>query len=186
MNSARFPDILISLLFMGIPVYAVFRTVQMSSMSYISYFLWFFVAWALFTIIDKGKLNQEYKLLVLAAIWLSILGRLYLYENFLYYDKILHIITPFITACIAYDFLSRTLRIADKFHTFLLVAALLFLFEIFEYLLDCFQFFKFNTRGVYDEHGNKLMSPTMDTIIDLMLGLVTAIVALMIRSPQEK
>lgn len=176
-----FTAILTNILYYGIPVYAIFRTIQQSSITYISYLFSFLIAFILFLIINKKNLNQRYKLLVVTSIWLSIIGRIYLYDNFQFYDKILHFITPFIITCITYDFLSRTSCPSNKLYAFLIVATLLSLFEVFEYILDFCQFFEFNTCGVYDEFGNQLMSPAKDTVIDLILGLFAALTALILR-----
>ena len=185
-DTGGFSTQLVRIMLAGIPAYAFIKVAQTASLVYLSYFLSFVIAWALFVIIDRLQLYQGYKLLILTAIWVSIAGRIYFYTNFEYYDKMVHFFTPALTACIAYDFLCRATNFNRKIHAFVFVVLLLSMFEVFEFLLDYFQFFEFRTQGVYDSDGNELMSPAMDTTIDLIMGIFAASVALLIRSPHNK
>jgi hypothetical protein len=166
------------MLWAGIPAYAILKTMYFQSVIYLSYFLWFAVAGILFQLIEKKRLNQRYNFFIILAIWLSICGRMFLYENILYYDKILHFFTPFLVACITYDFYVQTAVTKKTLASFIIVSGLLVSFEFFEYLLDFYNFFQFSTRGVYSGFGTMLMSPTQDTIFDLFIGFLAAVSAI--------
>ncbi len=168
-------------LWAGIPVYAVSKSIHYNSLTYLSYFLWFLIAALLFQIIDRSRLNPGYKSFVILVIWLSICGRIFFYENMPYYDKILHFITPSLITSITYDFCIQAGVNKRALTSLFIVTGLLVAFEAFEYLLDFYGFFEFNTRGVYDGLGTMLMSPAHDTIADLFIGMLAAITAVSIK-----
>ena len=168
-------------LWLGLPLYALTRSIEQHSLKYLSYFLWFYIAAILFRIIDKYNLNHGYKLLILLAIWLSIAGRICFYEKIIYYDKILHFLTPCLIACIAYDFCFQYCERKAPLYSLCIVMGLLICFELFEFILDKFQFFQFYTRGVYGFYGQELMAPMVDTILDLGLGLLATMTAVMLK-----
>jgi hypothetical protein len=169
---------LTKLLWAGIPAYAILKTMYFQSLIYLSYFLWFAIAGILFQLIEKKRLNQKYNLYFILEIWLSICGRMFLYESILYYDKFLHFFTPFLIACITYDFYAQTAVTKKTLTSFIIVSGLLLSFEFFDYILDFYSFFQFNTRGVYSGSGTMLMSPAQDTIFDLFIGLLAAVSAI--------
>lgn len=179
-------DMLVALLMAGIPIYALINSFYHQSLIYLSYFLWFAIAMTLFQVILRYGLNPGYRLLILGAIWMSIAGRVYFYENIPFFDKTLHLLTPFLVACIAYD-----LTIAKKIRkplitSFFITALLLFLFEIFEYLLDYYSFFEFNTRGVYVQNQVQIMSPVLDTIYDLFFGITSALAGVLLHQKNKQ
>jgi hypothetical protein len=170
-------QIITKILFFGIAAFAIARIIIHSSLLYSIHFLWFVLAYFLFIFMDKKGVNENYKLFVVLAIWLSLLGRVYFYANFFYYDKILHIIIPFFITLLAYDYFSKNLK-PDKLAIFLFVMGILVSWEIFEYFVDTFGILDFKMLGVYDSMGNELMSPMKDTMIDLVIGAFSSLIAL--------
>ena len=170
-------SLITKLFWLAIPWYALCVSIHQRSLKYLSYLLWFYTAAILFRIIDKYNLNPGYKFFILLAIWLSIAGRVSFYENIIYYDKMLHFLTPYLIACITYDFCLRSGK--GPLCSVCIATGLLIFFELFEYFLDKFQFFQFNTRGVYGINGQVLMAPMMDTILDLGIGMLATLVAVM-------
>lgn len=171
----------VKILWLGVPLYALSRSIEQNSLKYLSYFLWFYIAAILFRIIDKNSLNSGYKFFILIAIWLSIAGRICFYENIIYYDKILHFLTPYLIACIAYDFSLQYCERKSPLYSLCIVMGLLICFELFELILDKIQFFQFNTRGVYGLYGQELMAPMVDTILDLSLGFLATMTAVILK-----
>ena len=177
----KFLQVITKILFFGIAIFAIARIIYFSSIVYATHFLWFILAYIVFLIMERGKVNENYKFFVVFAIWLSLIGRIYFYENFFYYDKILHIITPLFITLLAYDYFSKNLK-PDKMAIFFFVLGLLAFFEIGEYIADTVGILNFKMQGVFDSLGNELMSPIKDTMIDLILGAFTSLVALTLKN----
>lgn len=121
--------------------------------------------------IDKTKLNQNYKLFILSVLILNFLGELYFYYHLIYYDKVLHLLIPIGLTLGVKDYL-KTRKINKTTTIFLSIFFLLIIFEVFEYYLDLF--FSINMRGVFYEN-QIIMSPKLDTIIDLGLGSISSL-----------
>ncbi len=130
---------------------------------------------------DRKRINPDYKLLALVLIWLALLGRLYFYRNFFYYDKILHVLGPFVVTLVTWDYFEKNFRQANKFVIFCFVLGLLASFEIYEYLVDVSGILGFPLQGVLDEYLNLVMSPIDDTMIDLILGASGSFIALALK-----
>jgi hypothetical protein len=173
-------QLITKILFFGIGFYSIIRTIYSSSLFFLSYFIWFIIAYFIFDIIDKQKINPIYKLFTVICIWLSIIGRIYFYENFFFYDKILHIVIPFFITLLAYEYFKKELK-PKKWVIFVFAVGITSLFEMFEYLLDLFKFAPFISQGVYDSLGNELMSPFKDTMIDLFLGVAGSFLAIVFK-----
>ena len=97
------------------------------------------------------------------------------------YDKILHLISPFLISILIFFLIDTTnLKFSTKLLiTFSIVVMFLSLFEIIEFALD--QFFDLKLQGVFlrDISGiaklNLVMGKHDDTMIDLILGTIGAI-----------
>jgi hypothetical protein len=172
--------ILTNVLYFGIVGFTVFRIIYHSSLIYVVHFGWFVLAYIIFYLMDINKIDSRYKIFVVFAIWASLIGRIYFYNNFFYYDKFLHVLTPFLITFIVYDYFLKNLE-PKKGVVFFVVLGMLCSFEIFEYLVDTFGILNFKMQGVYDDFGNVLMEPLKDTMIDLMLGAIASITALATR-----
>ncbi len=170
--------ILTKVLYFGIAVFTLVRIYYHSSFFYIIHFSWFVFAYFLFIFMDKKRINPDFKLLALVLVWLAVLGRLYFYRNFFYYDKILHVLIPFAMTLIAFDFFEKNFQRTNKFVIFCFVLGLLASFEIFEYLVDVSGILGFPLQAVLDAEGDVVMSPIDDTMIDLILGAAGSFIAL--------
>jgi len=145
------------------------------------FYLWFvlgvFSTWIITLVYNKIELNKNYRFLIPLFIWLNLLGEIYFYYNFQYYDKILHTIIPlFICYCI-FDY-TKKVNFKNKIIVFLITLGVLSSFEIFEWLLDVL--FNLNMMGVMS-NGVLLMTPIDDTIIDLIMGSLASILVLYFR-----
>ena len=145
------------------------------SISSIAFVVLFYVIGHFFDIRFK---RRHYFYIILIAIFSFLLSPLYfLYPN---YDKIQHIIQPMFTCSIIFYMISK-LHLELKWKivfTFFIVAAILGLFEIGEFILD--SFFNYKLQGVFlrDIHGIEkfrlLMDPLKDTMIDMLFGVLGA------------
>jgi hypothetical protein len=138
-------------------------------------------------VFDKGNINPKYKLLVNLSIWLHLVGLAYLYDNFVYYDKILHIAIPIFITLFAYDFYSKALTSKKSrllLFVFLSVIIISIFWEIYESLEDII--FGFRTQGVYNSSGHVLVYPISDTIQDLFLGFISTLLTLFVKKNRMK
>lgn len=116
----------------------------------------------------------------LIIIFISMAGILFspLYFISSNYDKILHLVSPFLLSILIFFLTNKTnLKFSTKLlMTFSVVVMILSLFEIVEFLLD--QFFNLKLQGVFirDMLGtsklNIIMNKNDDTMIDLILGTI--------------
>jgi hypothetical protein len=96
------------------------------------------------------------------------------------YDKILHLVSPFIISILIFFLINKTiLKFSTKLLiTFSVVVMFLSLFEMVEFLLD--QLFDLKLQGVFirDISGvsklNIFMDKNDDTMIDLILGTISS------------
>lgn len=143
-------------------------------------FAWFVISFIIFKIIDKRKIHSQYKLLVVVAVWLNLMGMIFFYRHFSYYDKILHFAISFFIAIIVYDYFVNNLnKFPKKFMVFLSSIGLLTIWEFAEYIGDVF--FGLNLQGVFSGNGQMIMSPIGDTMIDLIVGALGAVMCLVFK-----
>ena len=101
----------------------------------------------------------------------------FIYPNF---DKILHIIQPFMLASIVYHMVSQ-LKLKTKWDlvfTFFIIVGSLALFELGEYALDLLFDLKLQGVFLWDPQGlqkfNIILDRNDDTMIDIALGTLSA------------
>lgn len=104
---------------------------------------------------------EKHIIVVVIMLWLNLIGDSYLYTNFQYYDKFLHLVIPF---CVGYLICGFA---TNKYIAFLSSMGLFALFEVYEWIVQ--SVFGISLLGVYSG-GNMIMSEIDDTIIDLIFG----------------
>jgi hypothetical protein len=139
-----------------------------------------------FYLLDKMKINHYYKIFIVVAIWAHLIGALSLFDNFVYYDKILHFtIAVFITLIISdyfysnFSFKNGLLQIFIFFNLLGIFAG----WEIYEYIGDVL--FNLHAQGVYDFSGNIIVSRIDDTMQDMIISSIGAIITLFIRNGRK-
>ena len=135
----------------------------------ISFIFFFFFC----SIVDKLKVNKDYKYLIFLFIILEILGELFFYRNLEYYDKILHFIVPLFITLFVYSYIKRFKLDYPKTTTLLIVIGMITSFELFEYFVDFF--FDLGMLGVESRRGTELLDPLTDTMWDLIMGVLGSI-----------
>lgn len=133
--------------------------------------------WFLSSQIDSRKINDNYKFLISIALWLNILGEIYFYYHFQYYDKILHFIVPIMITFITYEYFKKN-KFLKKELVFFSVLGMLVLFELYEYILA--YLFNYPFIGVI-VHGTFRLQPLDDTMLDLVSGILGILIAIFIR-----
>jgi len=95
------------------------------------------VSWFAAKILEFKDLSPDYELPINIALWLNILGEMYFYYNFQYYDKVLHLTIPFLITIIIYEYISKNAKDhkPKKEIVFFTVLGMTALFEILEYFL---------------------------------------------------
>ena len=141
-------------------------------------FISFAIALLFKFIIKKLELTEKEYFVVLIIIWLNVLGELWFYFNFLFYDKLLHFIVPFSISYIYCGYLKKNKQRITYFFPFTILGMLAF-FEIFEWIIDTF--IGFPMLGVFDSSGSYVMSKLTDTMIDLCVGISGIMVFLFTR-----
>jgi len=140
-------------------------------------FGWFLVSSIVFKIMDKRNINSKYKLLVVIAVWLGLLGVASLYETFQYYDKVIHFIIGFFITLIVYAYFVKNLNHSPKKIMVLLsTLGILTFWEFAEFFADTF--FGLHAQGVFSSAGQTLMSPNTDTMLDLITGALGSLMCL--------
>ena len=126
-----------------------------------------------------GFNKDHYIIFILISATGILLSPLYYLSQ--YYDKVLHIVSPFLI-CILVFFLVNKLKTKFSIKLFIAVMitiSLLALFEIGEFTLD--KLFDWKLQGVYirDISGveklNIIMDKNDDTMIDLILGTISSL-----------
>lgn len=125
-------------------------------------------AWLFVFIINKIKINENYKTLVYIFLWFSFLGEIYFYRIFEYYDKILHLIVPFFITMMVYEYTKQFKIEYKKVFVFLTVLGMLALFELVEYSFDFI--LGLDMIGVQSRTGSVLLDSFTDTMFDLIFG----------------
>jgi RsiW-degrading membrane proteinase PrsW (M82 family) len=95
------------------------------------------VSWFAAKILEFKDLSPDYELPINIALWLNILGEMYFYYNFQYYNKVLHLAIPFLITIIIYEYISKNAKDhkPKKEIVFFTVLGMTALFEILEYFL---------------------------------------------------
>lgn len=141
-----------------------------------AFFFSFFFGWFASKAIDKLNITSSYKFLVYISLWLNLIGSIYFYRHFFYYDKILHTIIPLLIVVILYEYINKLNVEYPKVMAFFIVVGMLGFFELLEYGL--YIVFDMNTQGVWDVSGNLLVGAIDDTMIDMLLGSLSSLVFL--------
>lgn len=143
--------LLVGILFLFLQKYFFFLT--FISCFAFTWFLWF--------VIDRININEKYKTYICIFIWLHLLGTLFLYDFFIYYDKFLHLLIPFFMTVMVYDYSKKHKLEFPKITILLVILGMLVLFEFFEYFIDTFFDLEMQGRG---------RSKIDDTMWDLIMG----------------
>lgn len=158
----------IAILFMGI--LSLFFRQYFLFLVFISCFAF---TWLLWFVIDRIKINEKYKTYVCIFVWLHIFGTLFLYDNFKYYDKILHLLVPFFMTLMVYNYSKKYKLEFPKITILLVVLGMLVLFEFFEYFVDVFLNLEMQGGG---------QSGLDDTMWDLIMGGLGSLMCLIFKS----
>lgn len=114
---------------------------------------------------------------LIVILLLHLLGEFNLYYTVQHYDKILHIIIPAIVCWI----ILRENKKVKLYLTWLATIGILGLTEVVEYLIDSLANLEHPMQGVSSiTSGYMLMDPMTDTMIDLILGILSSLVVVMI------
>lgn len=130
-------------------------------------------------ILDDKKIKERVFLFFLVDIgfWLGLLGEMFFYGTLRYYDKALHIFVGVLLAEVLYQYYNEHLKL-KKEAVFLSVLGLLALWEIYEYLVSTY--LGYPMQGVII-NGTWVMSAIDDTMTDLILGSIGAVLFLIFR-----
>ena len=92
-----------------------------------------------YALMDKLKVNGNYKIFVGLAVWLNALSYVYFYQKYLFSGYPMHFIDSILITCIIYDYLKKNIK-ARKIYVFvfvfLTVVGILSMWEVYEYLAD--------------------------------------------------
>ncbi len=142
--------------------------------SFIAAFVAFFVIDTLFKLRFR---NRHYIMFIFIATTGILFSPLYyIYPN---YDKILHLISPFLFCVLMFYLVSKIQGISLPIKLFLtlsIVVSLLAFWEIFEFSLD--KFYNMQLQGVWvrDVTGmgklNMIMDRNDDTMVDMIMGII--------------
>ncbi len=178
-------DFINKILFWGMPITSlivfIFNLITNANLQFFSFIGPFFFAWLFLKGIDRIGVSNNYKPFILLSFWAHLLGELYFYEGFafLYYDKILHILTPILITLIVYDYVKKSNIRYPQVVVFFMVLGGICSYEIFEYFLDLI--LGYDMLGVTSPEGIILMDAVNDTFIDLILGGISSFVTLMFK-----
>jgi len=142
----------------------------------------FVFCWALQWLIEKNELNNRdfFILIINIGFWLGLLGDIFLYFQFEYYDKVIHIFIGVLLASILYQYYTQytqNLKLKKEMVFFSALGMLAF-WEIYEYIL--YAFFGYPAMGVI-LNGVNIMSALDDTMFDLICGSLGAIIYLIFK-----
>lgn len=174
----NYNKIAVTTLFYSLFIVAViFLIFDIQSDLAITMLIWFVSSFVLFWIIDKRGIHHQYKLLIVISVWLHVFGMLYFYQSFQYYDKVLHFVISYAITMIVYDYFVKNLHFRPKkLMVFLSALGIGVVWEMIEYFNDVF--LGNTSQGVFSSTGVMLMSPISDTMIDLIVGGLGAILYL--------
>ena len=136
----------------------------------------------LFYTIDKLQINKYYKLFVVVAISLHLIGATNLFNNFIYYDKLLHLVFAIFLTLMVSDWFNANLSSKKRFlevFMFLSLVGIFGVWEILEYSGDVL-FLNFQAQGVYNSLGEVITSPIDDTMQDMIISSTGAIATLFV------
>lgn len=142
------------------------------------FFLILFLDW----IIDKMKLNSNYKPLVAIAILLDLLSYFYISEIWGYFWYILHFVNAALITFMIYDYYKKNFtgkKIYLFLFVFLSVMGVLVLWEVYEYTADTLLHVKL--QGLYSATGKLYRYPIDDTMWDLIIGGIGSLLSLLIK-----
>jgi len=133
---------------------------------------------AVYFIFKKLNINQKYLSLAVLMLVVHFIGVFYAYDNVLYYDKVLHSLNAIFITLIVFDLFSKDSKIKypEYLICFLAVVGIFTIWEIYEYLGDVL--FNFKMQGVFDSVGNVLISRIDDTMQDLIVGSISALITI--------
>lgn len=142
-------------------------------------FIFFISSWLLLLLLKKRSVKnaETFWFWINALYWLAIFGELFLYDNFIYYDKVFHFLTGILITAIVFQYYFQSLKLKRDM-VFLTVLGMLTLWEIFEYIITVF--FGYRMLGVVFNEVF-IVSPLDDTMIDLMCGALGAILYLLFK-----
>jgi len=171
----RFFQGLIFLFLLIAGVFYYLRNIHFAFIFFGAFLAGIFFVW----VIKLLGLNERYSLLIIGALWLDLLGEAGgFYRNWVYYDKILHFIDPIFIAMAVKDYLKKYKIKYESFVVISVIMGFLAFFEIFEYFIEAF--FGFPMLGVLNSNSKVIISPIVDTMWDLILGLLGTLTYLFI------
>ncbi len=169
--------ILLYAMFVGFVINLLFKVIPSSPYTFLAGFIFTFL---IFIFLDKKRIDSKYKILVTISVWFHLLGIIYLYSNFEYYDKAIHFINSYFITLIVYDYFIKNINIhPKKTPIFLILLGILAIWEIYEYSLDTL--LNFYSQGVFNSSGQVLLSPLDDTMQDLIIGCLGSIFCLIFK-----
>ena len=138
-------------------------------------------SWLILKIIELKRINIKFWLPINIALWLNILGEMYIYYHWQYYDKFLHLSVSFLVTIVVYEYFSKSYKnkFPKKELVFFAVLGGLALWEIIEYL--GFIGFNYPFAGVLTSDGLTLLSPYDDTMWDLIMGCIGTLLYLIFK-----
>ena len=143
------------------------------------------VSWFIAKILESKDVSSDYELPINIALWLNILGEMYFYYNFQYYDKVLHLTIPFLIAIIMYEYISKNAKNhkPKKEVVFFTVLGMTALFEIAEYFL--YISLQYPLVGVFlSDKKTLVMSLYADTIWDMIMNSLGILIYLIFKKEE--
>jgi len=138
----------------------------------------FFASWGLFYIIKRNNVDEKYWIFINIALWLNVFGEwAFYYGDIVYYDKFLHLAVGILITILVYEFYVKNSP-TKRYMIFFSVLGMLCIWEIHEYFF--YAFFHFPYMGVV-RNGIEMQSPLDDTMIDLILGAIGALLYLIFK-----
>jgi hypothetical protein len=132
-------------------------------------------------LIDKAKLNENYKLFIGLAIWLNALAYTYLYQQYLYFGYIVHFTVSILITFTIYDYYKKNFKTGKIYlviFIFLTVIGIVGMWEVFEYFDDII--FHIHLQGIIVS-TKFLVYPIDDTMWDVTIGAIGSLLALIVK-----
>ncbi len=146
----------------------------------LNFLLWFGYSVMIFPILlSLLKIDSKYLLLINIGVWLNVFGLIYAFNNLIYYDKFVHLSVGIIAGLAISDAFKKNAFIKNKavfVFIFLSVLGVSAIWEVSEYFGDIL--FNDLAQGVYNNSGEVLVPPLDDTMQDLILNGIGAILAI--------
>lgn len=134
-----------------------------------------------YILIDKMKINENYKVYVGLAVWMNGLCAVYFWQKYHYTGYPVHFIDGVLITFMVYDYYKKNFVGKEAYlfsFVFLSVIGIFGMWEIYEYCADALLHIKL--QGIYSA-GKVLVYPIDDTMLDIAIGAMGSLLTLTIK-----